>query len=787
MTVIRFFIVIDEISFGRYAPVSITEPLHIYKDNNVYKPDKETALLCHRLLARTRALHTVLELKGDRIEGPVLTGLGAEAIGIGVGMALLRRGILEESLLHGDQRTQYGFGVVKNQAFPDAHDHAYEILKNYALVQTSASQGEDGNIHWGCLDHGVLYFATSDMGRMTPVLLGMTEEMRRVRWPQIKDARQRPVGICAFGEGAMNQGCIAESMNWVAASNCRLNDDEMAMHEKWLDIIGHELWVLRGAPMIFIINNNQFSIYTDSREEHGRSQIAARAYGYGDMRGRTVKGWDVFDVMEHASEAISDAQQLRSTLLNIETYRLTGHSRAMIGRKAGRIDEGEIRGVAPEDFKRAWEIFDPLKHCRASLAMWGYANRDELVTIEQEEKTHMEELFERAFTQEPEPTLEHRHTKTLVIPHTFSLPLQTPEQSPRKFMRYNEAFIEVMRELLRKDSRITMFGEDIHLGGVLGETKGRGDYLLAEEFGQVRVHSTPISEEVITSVAAGRGLYGGQAWAFYQFAPFWADAYASWRSVIAPNFWQKGMTFNMKGIFPFGVVHDGSSGEYHESCVESPLLSMGGIVMLFPTDAYDMLGLMRAAHEYPGPVAIFLQIHAFGQSHFGAEVPEKPYIIPFGSARIRRTGSDVSVFVYGAAAVMAACNEAEFLSRVGVDVEVIDIRCLEPLDIETLAASARKTGRVIIMHEADWRHGCGIHIKHWLDEAFVNEYIKTRMFVHLLCAHDNPIPTKNKFLWDRLPFEQYMVKKEDNMETLGMILRSHKLAKLARELKEIYR
>ncbi|MEK7074709.1 MAG: hypothetical protein AAB968_03000, partial [Patescibacteria group bacterium] len=85
-----------------------------------------------------------------------------------------------------------------------------------------------------------------------------------------------------------------------------------------------------------------------------------------------------------------------------------------------------------------------------------------------------------------------------------------------------------------------------------------------------------------------------------------------------------------------------------------------------------------------------------------------------------------------------------------------------------------------------WRHGCGIHIKHQLDEAFVNERIRTRMFVHLLCAQDNPIPTKITFLWARLPFEQYVAKKEDAITASGTILRSQKLAKLARELKEAY-
>lgn len=751
----------------------------------MYKPDKEKALQCHRLLARTRALCAVLELKRHRIEGPVLTGLGAEAIGIGIGMALLHQGILQESLLHGNQRTQYGFAVIKNLAFPDAHDHAYEILKNHALVATSASQGEDGNIHWGCLEHGMLPFANSDMGRMIPVLVGMAEEMRRVRWPQIQHKKDRPVAIGDFGEGALNQGCISEAMNWVAASNCRLDDEEMRIHNNALDIIGQETHVLRGAPMIFVVNSNQFSIYTDAREEHGRSNIAARAHGYGDMRGVRIKGWDVFEVIEQVSRAICDAQSLRSTLLDVETYRLTGHNADMITRDRGRLDEGAIRGLSQEEFKRAWDLFDPLKHCRRSIVDWSYESEDELLVLEEHEMRRMDELFECAF-QEPEATYDHRGTKTILIPHTFPLLSADKEESPKKILRYKETFVEIMSELLRKDPRITVCGEDIHLGGVLGETMGRGNYFLSEEFGQARVHTTPISEEAIVSVAAGRSLYGGQAWAFFQFAPFWADSYASWRSVIAPNFWQKGMRYNIKGIFPFGVVHDGGSGEYHESCVESPLLSMGGIVMLFPSNAYDLAGMMRAAHEYPGPVALFLQIYAFGLSEFGAAIPEQPFIIPFGKARICRNGSDVSVFAYGAACVEAACNEAEFLSRVGVSAEIIDIRCLEPLDIATLTTSVRKTGRVIIMHEADWRHGCGIHIKHRLDEALVNEHIKTRMFIHLLCAEDNPIPTKKKFLWNRLPFEQYVISSSDNFGDPRTLLRSKKLFLLAQELKETY-
>lgn len=751
---------------------------------------KESALLCHKLLAHTRALNAILELRRSRIEGPVLTGLGAEGISVGVGMALWESGILDTSVLLGDQRTQYGFGVTKNEAFPDGHDHAYEILKNYALAATSTSQGEDGNIHWGCLEHGILPFASSDMGRMVPVLTGMIEEIRRVQWPAIVDPAKRPVGVGTFGEGALNQGCIAETFDWVAASNCKLNNEELECYQKFMDEVGKNLRVLRGAPAIYIINRNQFSIYTGAREEHGRSTLALRALGYGDMRGVSAKGWDVFDVIEKMREAVREAQGLRATLLDAETFRLTGHNADQIERdpellKRGILNQGKILGLDPGEFQRAWEFYDPLKNCRESLLAWGFATRGELEEIERHETQEIETLFDQAF-REPESTFEEREKKSLYIAHAWTLPVVRENASSDKKMRYNEALVWELANELRSDPRVTVFGEDIHLGGVLGETRGRGGYLLAEEFGEARVHSTPIAEEAITSVAAGRALAGGKPKFFYQFAPFWGDSFPAWRSVIAPNWWQKKMKFDFVGITPFGVVHDGGSGEYHESCIEGYFALMDGIVLLFPADAYDVVGMLRAAHEYPGPVMVFLQTYAFGKSEFSATVPAEPYLVPFGQAHVRREGNDVSVFAYGAAAVRAAENEAEFLSRDGISVEVIDIRCLWPLDTATLMRSAEKTGRVIIMHEAKEKEGCGMMIKHELDKTGVTRFVKTGQAAYILAAENNPSPTKKSFLWARLPFEKYVVRKEDTFGE-GTILRSGKLARLAKNLVATWR
>ena len=740
---------------------------------------REQALLYHRLVARTRALCQTLEGNRARVEGPMLTGLGAEGLSVGAALALAEAGVLKDSVLSGDQRSQYGFSVVKNEALPGAHDHIYEIFKNYALASTSASEGEDGNIHWGCPEHGILNFASSDMGRMMSVLLGMAEEMRRVEWPDISDPKKRPVAIGTFGEGALNQGCIAECMNWLAASNCRLTDEEYALHEKFMDETGKELRVLRGAPVIFMVNRNQFAIYTDPREEHGRSNIADRALGYGNMRGVYVRGWDVFDVAEKVSEAIRNAQMLIPTLLDVETFRLTGHNADQIKRKPGVFNEGEILGLDPEKFKWAWQNRDPLKFCREVMVARGLALETELLLVEAEETKRAQELFEQAF-KEPSPTLDNRAKKTMLVSHVWES-ATPPDQSKGSVKRYKEAFVETLAELLRSDPRMTVFGEDLHLGGVLGETAGRKGYLLAKEFGEVRVHTMPISEEAGTGAAAGMALKGGRPWVFYQFAPFWADSYPVWRSVISTNWWQKKMKFGFVAVYPFGVVHSGGSGEYHEACVEGPLYGMDGVALLFPTDAYDVAGMVRSAHEYPGPTALFLQIAAFGDSQFSAHVPDEPYLIPFGQARVRRAGKDISVLVYGAAAVKAAENEAEFLSREGISLEVVDIRSLRPLDVEALKRSAQKTGRVVIMHEARESDGAGMAIKHELDKAGVTSVIRTPQLAYLLAAGNNPVPTKKTFLWNRLPFEQYVLTEADNFGE-GTIFRSSKLARLAREI-----
>lgn len=741
-------------------------------------PDKDFALLCHRLLARTRALNAALELHRARVQGPVLTGLGAEGLSVGIGIALMAKGILADSVLHGDHRAQYGFAVTKNEVFPEAHDHAYEILKNHALTATSIAQGEDGNIHWGCLEHGILPFACSDMGRMASIVVGISEEMRRTRWNNLPLAK-RPVAIGVCGEGAINQGGVAEAMNWVAASNCRLTTQEFSKHEPFLDDIGRELWVLRGAPTIFVINRNQFSIYTDAREEHGRSQLALRASGYGNMKGVSVMGWDIFDVIQKTTEAIENAQRLISTLLDMDTYRLTGHNADQIKRKENQLNQGETLDVTSTEFARAWEQYDPLKHCHEDMIAWGFASHEELMRKEEEEMQRIERLIDCAF-QEPAPTLEDRKKKTLFLP--FPEPRNAhSDDGAKKRMRYHEALVGELAGELRADPRITIFGEDIHYGGVLGETAGRKGYLLSREFGEVRVHTTPLSEEALTGVAVGRALMGGKPKLFYQFAPFWADSYPMWRAVIATNWWQKKMKFDVVACVPFGVVHSGGSGEYHEACIEGPLYAMGGIVLLFPATAYDVVGMLRSAHEYEGPVVIFLQIYAFGNSEFSAEVPENGYMIPFGHARMRRAGDDISVLAYGAAAVRAAQNEAEFLAREGIDLEIIDIACLAPLDIDTLVVSAKKTGRVIIMHEASARDGCGVHVKHALDDAGATAYSRLPRSAYILAAESNPIPTKKEFLWARLPYAQYVVRVEDDFGEPRTIVRSYKLAVLARE------
>lgn len=269
-------------------------------------------------------------------------------------------------------------------------------------------------------------------------------------------------------------------------------------------------------------------------------------------------------------------------------------------------------------------------------------------------------------------------------------------------LSYGEAIREGLRTAMRADDRVYLLGEDVaEYGGVYGITKG-----LVDEFGKRRVKNTPLSEMAIIGEAVGAAIAGLRPVAEIQFSDFLSTGFSTLVDVAAPYRFRTGTPVPIVIRAPFGGGL--RAGPFHSKCPESWFFNTPGLKIVTPATPYDAKGLLLAAIEDPDPVLFFEHKKLYYE--LKEEVPDEPYTVPLGKAAIRREGSHVSVVTYGAM-VSLALRAAGRVAEDGIEVEVIDLRSLVPLDEEAMLASFRKTNRILILHEAPRRGGVGAELE----------------------------------------------------------------------------
>jgi len=763
---------------------------------------KKDALKLYRWLARSGALGLAIAKNRREVFGACLLHIRQEAVSVVPMFALYKAGILMESLVSGDHRTQWSLATAKGELITDneGHNHIKEIFRNHFGRATGGNLGRDGNIHWGCLACRILPFMYSDMAGMVGTAVGYGQEIFRNEWADLSPEK-RPISIAFYGEGSEQQGCIHEARNYIATSNYKWSIDEFVKRygENFVTPLLRELKVVRGAPMIFVIVKNQYSLFADAIDEYGAANLVKRVSenAYGDMVGVEVNSDDIATYYHECEEAIKRAQECRSTLMVVDTYRGTGHNQDQV-KYRGPIDTRQdlanvesVFGVDDmEEFHAAWSA-DPILYPHF-LFDTEAADEETAGKIRKEEEQSLlslaqEVLLERAITVE-----EDKKDRSIFPPIDWRTLPKEPESSAVNAgnsvkMDYKTAYNWIITELMRGDDGVIYLGEDSGSkeGGVLGLTRGarveEGKVNLLDgligEFGPARIWNAPLSESAIIETAGGRALYGSKPFAEFQFGWFGAEA-QKFIKVAGIQWYQRKMKFRFVSVFPCGVVRSGGSGEYHERYVEAELLPTRGLVILFPSNAYDLVGLVRACYYYDGPVALILEISAASLPEFSRDVPVEPYVIPFGKANIVRPGKDFTVVAYGAAAVSAAKNEADFLAKdEKIDAEVIDLRTVYPTDFETIKKSVKKTGRLVIMQAADEFTGAGHYIRSKLvGKNGVLGDILTYDAIEIVCAGmegDLVTPSVEELVWARLPY--YVTK------TGRVMHRSGKLANAIRE------
>ncbi len=297
-------------------------------------------------------------------------------------------------------------------------------------------------------------------------------------------------------------------------------------------------------------------------------------------------------------------------------------------------------------------------------------------------------------------------------------------------MNMIQAVNDALRTEMRKDPDVVVLGEDVgKFGGVFRATQG-----LQEEFGADRVIDTPLAEGGIVGTAVGMALYGLKPVPEIQFADFIYPAFDQLVNEVAKYRYRSGGQYACPLVVrtPYGGGIKG--GHYHSQSPEAYFLHTAGLKVVVPSNPYDAKGLLITAIRDPDPVIFFEPKRVYRAAK--GEVPEGEYAVPLGKAAVTREGSQVTIVAWGAM-WHEADRAAQEAAAEGIDCEVLDLRSLQPLDLDAIVASVSKTGRAVVVHEAPRTCGFGAELV-----ALVQE----RCFLHLeapvtrVTGFDTPFP-----------------------------------------------
>jgi 2-oxoisovalerate dehydrogenase E1 component beta subunit len=297
-----------------------------------------------------------------------------------------------------------------------------------------------------------------------------------------------------------------------------------------------------------------------------------------------------------------------------------------------------------------------------------------------------------------------------------------------KTLTYLEAISEGLREEMRKDKSVFLLGEDIGTyGGAFKVTK---DFV--EDFGEDRVIDTVLGESAIIGAATGAAIAGMRPVAEMQFADFVTNGFNQIVNIAAKYYYRNFVPVPLVIRLPSGGGIHG--GPFHSTNPEAWFFHVPGLKLVAPSTPYDAKGLIKAAIRDPNPVLYFE--HKYLYRHIKGEIPDKDYIVLIGKADVKREGTDISVITYGTG-VHWALEAAEIMAKEGVEIEIVDLRTLLPLDKESIYRSVKKTGKVLIVHEDTLTGGIGGEVA-----ALISEHA----FQHLdapikrVTSIDTPVP-----------------------------------------------
>ena len=500
------------------------------------------------------------------------------------------------------------------------------------------TQGRDRSFHFGTQDYKIVGMI-SHLGPQ----LGVADGIALAN----KLRKEKKVTVVFSGDGGASEGDFHESINTAA------------------------VWDL---PVIFIIENNGYGLSTPSNEQFKCKSFADKGIGYG-IEGISIDGNNILKVYETVKNlAESIRENPRPVILECVTFRMRGH------------EEASGTKYVPKELFDIWGRKDPVQTFENFLINEGVLTKELIEQSRLEIKNEIDQGLETAFAEKnPNPDTAKELSdlfKPVNILNTLSLNTNT------KNMRLIDAISQALKLAMQKHSNLILMGQDIaDYGGVFKITEG-----FVEAFGKDRVRNTPLCESAILGAAFGLSINAHKAMVEMQFADFVSEGMTQIINNLAKSHYRWGQNADVVVRMPTGAAV--SAGPFHSQSNEAWFFKTPGLKIAYPAFPSDAKGLLLAAFEDPNPVMYFE--HKALYRSITEDVSEDYFTIPFGQARLVKEGNDLTIVTYGLGvhwAIEALSNNPN------IQADLIDLRTLAPLDTETIYASVRKTGKVIVMHE----------------------------------------------------------------------------------------
>jgi 2-oxoisovalerate dehydrogenase E1 component len=488
------------------------------------------------------------------------------------------------------------------------------------------------------------------------------------------------VVLCFAGDGAYANGVVLESLNF--GSMAQFTNDNLT--DK-----------VFGLPIVYIIINNQYGMTGQQRGEVTGVDFLARrgaAFHMEAMHAEVINGMDVLAVRDGISRATALAREGRGPVLcELICYRFHGHSLSD-PRNEYRLKEEES----------AWRECEPIAAFSAQLVEARLADQEEIRELERTvQKRHEEAAVRAARAPDPDASEVTRYVFTdsvaPEVPAAFAgvAARAEPPRAERKdgLVTFKEALQEAMVEEMLRDSRVVLYGEDVaDYGGAFKVTKG-----LLEAFGRERVFNTAISEAAIIGTAVGASMTGLRPVAELMYSDFEFQAGDQLFNQAAKWHYMSGGRTTVPLVVRSSVGAGKGYGGQHSQALEAHACHTPGIRVVCPSTPYDAKGLLKSAIRDDNPI---LFVESQELYNLRGEVPESDYLAPIGRAAVRREGEDVTIVAWGLLAHLM--NEAAqvLAEQHSIEAELVDLRSLIPLDMETVLDSVRKTGRCVVACQA---------------------------------------------------------------------------------------